>query len=162
MSYKTKEQPQIQTGTWQNGIHHEFGNTTLTHSQAQEVFHQQSSMQAPQHALTTIFPASNQAAVQNTLIVQANVGFNTVVPGTLLNSTQYPSECTYDWNVSIPQLNNPGGPTPSVIAGMYNNVLLTLNGSLPASPGSFTGPGSLYTLHLHGIRPQPSRPNRFI
>jgi hypothetical protein len=98
--------------------------------------------QSTANALTTIFPASNQAAVQPTLIVQANVGFNTSIAGTFLNSTQYPSECTYDWNVSIPQLNNPSGPTPSVIAGMYNNVLLTLNGTLPASPSSFNGAGA--------------------
>lgn len=73
----------------------------------------------------------------STLLVNANVGFNTTVAGTALDSGKYPSLCTYDWNVSIPQLNNPGGPTPSIIAGMYNNVLLTLNGTLPASPGSF-------------------------
>ena len=99
-------------------------------------------------ALTTIFPASNQAAAQNTYIVQADVGFNTKVPGTLLDSTRYPSECTYDWNISIPQLNNPGGSAPSVIAGMYNNVLLTLNGTLPASPSSFNGAGS-YTPYTY-------------
>ena len=98
--------------------------------------------------LVTIFPASNQAAAQNTYIVQADVGFNTQVPGTLLDSTRYPSECTYDWNVSIPQLNNPGGSAPSVIAGMYNNVLLTLNGTLPASPSSFNGAGS-YTPYTY-------------
>ncbi len=99
-------------------------------------------------SLVTIFPASNQAAAQNTLIVQANVGFNTIVPGTLLDSTKYPSECTYDWNVSIPELNNPGGSSPSVIAGMYNNVLMTLNGTLPASPSSFNGAGS-YTPYTY-------------
>jgi hypothetical protein len=103
-------------------------------------------------SLVTIFPASNQAAVQPVLTVQANIGFNQTiidpVTGGALNSTRYPSECTYDWNVSMPALNNPGGPTPSVIAGMYNNVLLTLNGSLPASPGSFTGTGS-YTPYTY-------------
>ncbi len=119
--------------------------------------------QSNANALTTIFPASNQAAVQNTLIVQANVGFNTTVAGTLLNSIQYPSECTYDWNVTVPQLNNPGGPTPSVIAGMYNNVLLTLNGSLPASPGSFTGPGSYtpYTYMAFNLNPSAGQIGSF-
>ena len=103
--------------------------------------------------LVTIFPASNQAATPYpVLTVQANIGFNQVIidpiTGGALNSTKYPSECTYDWNVSIPQLNNPGGPTPSVIAGMYNNVLLTLNGTLPASPSSFNGVGS-YTPYTY-------------
>jgi hypothetical protein len=110
-------------------------------------------------SLVTIFPASNQAAVKNVLTVQANIGFNQViidpVTGGILNSTRYPAECTYDWNISIPQLNNPGGPTPSVIAGMYNNVLMTLNGSLPASPGSFTGAGSYtpYTYMAFNLNP---------
>jgi hypothetical protein len=103
-------------------------------------------------SLVTIFPASNQAAAKNVLTVQANIGFNQVivdpVTGGVLNSTRYPSECTYDWNISIPQLNNPGGSAPSVIAGMYNNVLLTLNGTLPATPGSFTGAGS-YTPYTY-------------
>jgi hypothetical protein len=112
--------------------------------------------QSTANALVTIFPATNQAATPYpVLTVQANIGFNTSIAGTLLNSTQYPSECTYDWNVSIPQLNNPGGPTPSVIAGMYNNVLLTLNGSLPASPGSFTGAGAYtpYTYMAFNLNP---------
>ena len=119
-------------------------------------------------ALVTIFPASNQAATPyNVLTVQANIGFNQViidpVTGGALNSTRYPSECTYDWNVSIPQLNNPGGPTPSVIAGMYNNVLLTLNGSLPASPGSFTGAGAYtpYTYMAFNLDPSAGQIGSF-
>jgi hypothetical protein len=118
-------------------------------------------------ALVTIFPASNQAAIQPVLTVQANVGFNQViidpVLGGVLNSTRYPTECTYDWNVSMPALNNPGGPTPSVIAGMYNNVLLTLNGSLPASPGSFTGVGSYtpYTYMAFNLDPSAGQIGSF-
>ena len=120
--------------------------------------------QSTANALVTIFPASNQAATPYpVLTVQANIGFNTSIAGTLLNSTQYPSECTYDWNVSIPQLNNPGGPTPSVIAGMYNNVLLTLNGSLPASPGSFTGAGAYtpYTYMAFNLNPSAGQIGSF-
>jgi hypothetical protein len=101
-------------------------------------------------------PISNRPVPYgSTLLVNANVGFNTTVPGTALDSTKYPSECTYDWNVSIPQLNNPGGSAPSVIAGMYNNVLLTLNGTLPASPSSFNGAGSYtpYTYMAFNLNP---------
>lgn len=118
-------------------------------------------------SLVTIFPASNQAAVKNVLTVQANIGFNQTiidpVTGGVLNSTRYPSECTYDWNVSVPQLNNPGGSAPSVIAGMYNNVLLTLNGTLPASPSSFNGAGSFtpYTYMEFNLNPSAGQIGAF-
>ncbi len=118
-------------------------------------------------SLVTIFPASNQAAVKNVLTVQANIGFNQTIidplTGGILNSTRYPAECTYDWNVSIPQLNNPGGSSPSVIAGMYNNVLMTLNGTLPASPSSFNGVGSFtpYTYMAFNLNPSAGQIGAF-
>ena len=118
-------------------------------------------------SIVTVFPASNQAAAQPVLTVQANIGFNqTIIDPILhgvLNSTQYPSECTYDWNISMPALNYPGGPTPSVIAGMYNNVLLTLNGTLPASPSSFNGVGSYtpYTYMAFNLNPSDGQIGAF-
>ena len=118
-------------------------------------------------SLVTIFPASNQAAVKNVLTVQANIGFNQTIidplTGGIINSTRYPAECTYDWNVSIPQLNNPGGSSPSVIAGMYNNVLMTLNGTLPASPSSFNGVGSFtpYTYMAFNLNPSAGQIGAF-
>ncbi|MCL4430243.1 MAG: PQQ-binding-like beta-propeller repeat protein [Chloroflexi bacterium] len=113
---------------------------------------------ASNSALVTIFPASNQAATPfSTLTVDGDVGINTIDGA--LNTIQYPSLATYDWNISIPSLNNPGGPTPSVIAAMYNNVMLILNGSLPASPGSFTGQGSYTPYSYMAFNLNPSNGN---
>jgi hypothetical protein len=112
-------------------------------------------------ALVTIFPASNQAAAASTLIVNANVPIHGVTG--VLNSIQYPSLATYDWNISIPSLNSPG-PTPSVIAGMYNNMMLILNGSLPASPASFSGAGSYtpYTYIALNLNPSNGQPGSLL
>jgi hypothetical protein len=64
----------------------------------------------------------------------------------------------YDWNIPLPDLNTLVTSTPSIPATFYNNMLILMDGTYPARPGSFTGPGSQAPYTYIGINLNASRP----
>jgi hypothetical protein len=67
----------------------------------------------------------------------SGTGYSPAISGTVDGSTSN----RYDWNVSVPQLNSMT-TTITELAAFYDNMLLCMNGTYPAAPGSFSGSGS--------------------
>ena len=78
----------------------------------------------------------------SSFLVNANVPINGLSPavnGYQINSAQYPSLTTYDWNISVPFANtmpsvsSPFGPAApfTIVSASYGDMMLCRNGSLP-------------------------------
>jgi outer membrane protein assembly factor BamB len=86
-----------------------------------------------------------------TTTTSRNVTTTSWVNGSLVTTTKTVTTSTtavdastsnrYDWNITVPGLNN-AATTPAILAAFYNNMLLCMRGTYPGVPSSFGGPGS--------------------